>query len=57
MPASDQDRGRQDAGPVVITVDGTFAGNLGKQVPHWWQIEATLASELKNRPGAIVEPF
>ena len=48
-----------NAGPIIITVHGTFAGNIGKAAPHWWQSEATLATELTKKLGniAVVEPF
>src|SRR6185312_10694379 len=59
MSASDKDNGKKTTGPVIITVHGTFAGNLRKEPPHWWQSEATLAIELikKLGGGAVVEPF
>src|SRR5215475_705191 len=60
MSASDQDNGKQIAGPVIITVHGTFAGNLREKPPHhWWQSEATLALQLirKLGGGAVVKPF
>ena len=58
--APDKDNVQQLAGPVVITVHGTFAGNLREQPPyHWWQSEATLALQLieKLGKGTAVEPF
>jgi hypothetical protein len=60
MPASDKDSGRQITGPVIITVHGTFAGNLRENPPHhWWQSEATLALQLVKKlgGGAVVSPF
>jgi hypothetical protein len=59
MLANDQGNDRKTTGPVVITVHGTFAGNLRKEPPHWWQSEATLAIELTKKLGgdAVVEPF
>ena len=60
MSANDKDKCKQVAGPVVITVHGTFAGNLREKPPHhWWQSEATLALQLikKLGGGAVVKPF
>ncbi len=60
MSASDEDKCKQVAGPVIVTVHGTFAGNLRENPPHhWWQSEATLALQLiqKLGSGAIVQPF
>jgi hypothetical protein len=58
MSATDKDNVQQAAGAVIITVHGTFAGNLGKNAPHWCQAEATLATELITRlgGGAVIEP-
>jgi hypothetical protein len=60
MPAIDNDNRKQVTGPVIITVHGTFAGNLRENPPHhWWQSEATLALQLikKLGGGAVVSPF
>jgi hypothetical protein len=60
MSANDNDKSKQVAGPVIITVHGTFAGNLRETPPHhWWQSEATLALQLieKLGGGAVVQPF
>jgi hypothetical protein len=35
MSANDNDKSKQIAGPVIITVHGTFAGNLRENPPHW----------------------
>ena len=60
MCAGDKDDGKQVTGPVIITVHGTFAGNLRENPPHhWWQSEATLAQQLIHKLGgvAVVQPF
>jgi hypothetical protein len=59
MSANDNDKSKQFAGPVIITVHGTFAGNLRETPPHhWWQSEATLALQLIEKlGGAVVQPF
>jgi hypothetical protein len=60
MSVSDKDNGTLVTGPVIITVHGTFAGNLRENPPHhWWQSEATLATQLiqKLGRGAVVKPF
>jgi hypothetical protein len=60
MSVSDKDSGKQVTGPVIVTVHGTFAGNLRENPPHhWWQSEATLATQLIQKLGgdAVVKPF
>jgi hypothetical protein len=60
MCAGDKDNSKQVTGPVIITVHGTFAGNLRENPPHhWWQSEATLARQLIDKLGgvAVVKPF
>lgn len=55
MGASGNNTNEQVTGPVVITVHGTFAGNLRENPPyHWWQSKAALALQLLDRFG--VEP-
>lgn len=60
MCAGDEEKCKQVTGPVIITVHGTFAGNLREKPPHhWWQSEATLARQLIDKLGgvAVVKPF
>ena len=54
MCAGDEEKCKQVTGPVIITVHGTFAGNLREEPPHhWWQSEATLARQLNDKLGGI----